>query len=107
MAEETATNGDVPAKRMVSPAPHLATAESVPVIMWTVVGALLPAGAIGVYFFGLGALGVIAACILAALVAEFLGERFVLGKKEITLGDGSALLTGLLLAYCLPPTIPL
>jgi len=107
MAEETATTSTPPAKRVVSPAPHLASAESVPVIMWTVVATLIPAGVIGVYFFGPRALGVIAVCIVSAMIAEALGEKFVLGKKEIPVFDGSALLTGLLLAYCLPPAIPL
>jgi electron transport complex protein RnfD len=92
-------------KYIVSPAPHVFAPESVPAIMWTVVATLLPAGAAGVYFFGLPALGVILATIAGAVMAELLGERFLLGKKRITIGDGSAVLTGLLLAYCLPPGI--
>jgi electron transport complex protein RnfD len=75
--------------------------------MWTVVATLLPAGAVGVYFFGWPALAVIAVCIAAALGTEYVGERLVLQRKNPALLDGSAFLTGLLLAYCLPPAIPL
>ncbi|MHC4779954.1 MAG: RnfABCDGE type electron transport complex subunit D, partial [Planctomycetota bacterium] len=108
MAENGSSNGaSLPAKRVVSPGPHLGSTESVPAIMWTVVATLLPAGAVGVYFFGWPALAVIAVCIAAALATEYVGERLVLRKKEHALLDGSAFLTGLLLAYCLPPAIPL
>ncbi|MHC5038838.1 MAG: RnfABCDGE type electron transport complex subunit D [Planctomycetota bacterium] len=94
-------------KLLVSPAPHLSSGESVPAIMWTVVATLLPACVVGVYFFRAQALGVIAVCMAAAVLTEILGERFVTGKKDVTVLDGSALLTGLLLAFCLPPAIPL
>jgi electron transport complex protein RnfD len=111
MAEEAAKTAEKekPAepsvKYVVSPAPHLFAPESVPAIMWTVIATLLPAGAAGVYFFGFPALGVILATIAGAVMAELLGERFLLGKKRMTVGDGSAVLTGLLLAFCLPPGI--
>ncbi|MHC4597470.1 MAG: RnfABCDGE type electron transport complex subunit D [Planctomycetota bacterium] len=107
MAETKENSETPPPKQVVSPGPHLTTPESVPAIMWTVVATLLPAGAVGVYFFGWPALAVIAVCVAAAMAAEYVGERLVLGRKDPSLLDGSAFLTGLLLAYCLPPAIPL
>ncbi len=106
MADNEAKIETASKKLLVTPPPHLADRESVSTIMWTVTATLLPAGAVGVYFFGWRALGVIAVCASSAIIAEFLGERFVLRKKEITVTDGSALLTGVLLAFCLPPSIP-
>ncbi len=73
--------------------------------MWSVGLALLPAACGAVYFFGLRAGLIIAVGILSAIFTEAacLGLR----KKDITIGDGSAFLTGLLLALNLPQNIPL
>jgi electron transport complex protein RnfD len=92
------------AKLLVSPSPHLKDRVSVRRIMFTVVLALMPATACGVYLFGLHALWVILVSVLSALVSEFLGYR-AMGKRFTM--DGSAVITGLLLALCLPPTVPL
>jgi electron transport complex protein RnfD len=72
--------------------------------MVAVVIALLPAAGAGVYFFGPRVLGLIIVSVLTALVTEYvalglMGRRFVM--------DGSAVVTGLLLALCLPPTVPI
>jgi len=73
--------------------------------MYLVVIALLfPAGA-GVYFFGYRALSVIAVCLVTAVLTEYAVKK-LLRKKPFVM-DGSAVITGLLLALVLPPTIPL
>ena len=89
---------------IVSVSPHLHKGESVSKIMWMVVFSLLPAGAAGIYIFGLSALWVITLGVISALVTE--GILQILTKRKITLLDGSAFLTGLLLAYNLPPNAP-
>jgi electron transport complex protein RnfD len=72
--------------------------------MWTVSAALLPATLMGVYYFGLPAIMVILICIITSLLAEA-GMQTLL-KKPVTLSDGSAFLTGLLLAMNLPANAP-
>jgi len=73
--------------------------------MWAVVLSLLPAGVWGVYAFGLNALWVIITAILSAVATEIILQKF--SNKKITVLDGSAFLTGLLLAYNLPAGVPL
>lgn len=84
--------------------PHLHSRESVPRIMWTVVACLIPAGAAGVYLFGMPALRTIAWAAVAAVACEWIIQK--LTKKKITVTDGSAIMTGLLLAYNLPADVP-
>jgi electron transport complex protein RnfD len=84
--------------------PHLAGTDSVPKIMWTVVAALMPAVVFGVYNFGYHVLLTIIVSIVAAVATEAIINK--MRKKELTIGDGSAVLTGLLLAMTLPPTFP-
>ena len=85
-------------------APHIHIRESVPKVMWAVFFSLIPAGLAGVYIFGLPALRVIIVSVLSCVIAEALIQR--LRHKKITVGDGSAALTGLLLAYNLSPSVP-
>jgi electron transport complex protein RnfD len=80
-------------------------AETTAKIMWTVSGALLPATLMSVYFFGMPAIMVILVCLVTSILAEA-GMQWLL-KKPITLSDGSAFLTGLLLALNLPANAPL
>jgi electron transport complex protein RnfD len=72
--------------------------------MWMVVISLIPAGFAGVIIFGLKALWVIVLGIASALLTELALE--ILTKRKITVLDGSAVITGLLLAYNLPPGVP-
>jgi electron transport complex protein RnfD len=72
--------------------------------MWMVVISLIPAGVAGVFIFGKTALWVIILCIISALVTEAVLE--ILSKRKVTVLDGSAVITGLLLAYNLPPKVP-
>ncbi|MBO8126198.1 MAG: RnfABCDGE type electron transport complex subunit D [Firmicutes bacterium] len=86
-----------------SPGPHLGSPEQTRQIMWLVVLSLLPASLAGVYFFGFGALVVLATSVAAAVVTEYLWIKYVRGKE--VRADGSAVVTGLLLGLTLPPGI--
>ena len=88
----------------VSSSPHVRCNESIPKIMWTVVAALVPAAAFGVYYFGMNALLNIVVAIASAVFFEWAWEKFM--HKKITINDGSAVITGLLLAMCCPPSLP-
>ena len=88
----------------VSSNPHVRSKVNTASIMFAVVIALLPATGFGIYNFGLRALWVILTCVASAVLTEFL---FGLYKKKQTIGDLSAVVTGLLLALNLPVTIPL
>jgi electron transport complex protein RnfD len=94
-----------PPKLIVSIGPHMRAEESTARIMWTVSGALIPATLMSVYYFGMPAILVILVCLICSLLAEA-GMQWLL-KKPITLSDGSAFLTGLLLALNLPANVPL
>lgn len=91
--------------KRISCSPHICATENTGNIMADVAIALIPAGVFGVWNFGLRALLVIAVCVVACMLTEFLYE--ILIKKPITVGDCSALVTGLLLAYNLPVGIPI
>ncbi len=91
-------------KLIVSVSPHLHKNESVKKIMWMVVLSLLPTGLAGVFIFGPQSLWVILLSVISALATEA-GLQF-LTKRKITISDGSAFLTGLLLAYNLPAHVP-
>ncbi len=89
---------------LISPGPHLRGKLSVSKIMYYVVLALLlPTGA-AVYFFGYRALLVIVVSVVAAVLTEYGAKKL---RKRAFVMDGSAVVTGLLLALILPPTIPL
>ena len=74
--------------------------------MYSVIIALLPAFAVSLYFFGVGALIVTLTSILSCIVVEYLIQKFLL-KEKPTIGDGSAILTGLLLGFNLPSNLPI
>jgi electron transport complex protein RnfD len=90
---------------IVSSSPHLYTGDSVPRIMWTVIVALMPAVVASIVFFGTGALLIIFTCILTAVISEAFINR--VKRESLTIRDGSAAITGLLLALTLPPSFPL
>ena len=90
---------------MVSSSPHLRDKTTNAEIMWSVVLALVPAIIAAVYFFGLQALVIIITSVAGSVVTEFLFQK-ARGKK-VTINDGSAVVTGVLLALTLPPTTPL
>lgn len=89
----------------VSPSPHLHTEDSVRKIMYRVVLALLPALIWSVVAFGIDALRVTLIAIIASVGFEYLIQRFIL-KVKPSVTDGSALVTGLLLAFNVPSNLP-
>lgn len=93
-------------KLIVSPSPHAATRESVPSLMYGVIISLLPALGVSVYYFGIGMVIVTAVSVLSCILFEYLIQKFVM-KVKLTHLDGSAVLTGMLLAFCLPANLPI
>ena len=89
----------------ISPSPHIYGKETTEKLMYGVVIALIPALIASVYFFGTGALIVTATSVVSCIAFEYLIQRFIL-KKPVSITDGSALVTGLLLALNLPSNIP-
>lgn len=85
--------------------PHIHTHDSGRRIMLDVILALVPAAVAAVVIFGLKALAVIGVCIISAVLAEFLFN--LITKREQTIGDLSAVLTGLLLGLNLSTNVPL
>jgi electron transport complex protein RnfD len=89
---------------IVSFSPHLHKDESISKIMWAVVLSLIPSGIAGVFIFGKGALWVIILGVFSAMATEWILQS--LTKRKITVFDGSAIITGLLLTYNLPASVP-
>jgi len=93
-------------KLIISPSPHVHSGDSISKNMRSVLIALIPAYLVGLYFFGLGALIVTLTSVLSCVLFEYLIQRFLF-KIATTIYDGSAALTGLLLAFNLPSNIPI
>jgi electron transport complex protein RnfD len=90
---------------IISPAPHIHSGDSVEKKMYNVLIALIPAYLSALYFFGLGALIVSFVSVASCVLFEYLIQKFIL-KVKPTIYDGSAILTGLLLAFNLPSNLP-
>jgi electron transport complex protein RnfD len=88
----------------VSSSPHMRDSESIPKIMWTVNIAMIPAIFMSTYFFGFKALWIILASIVTAVTTEGLIQK--LSKRPLRIHDGAAVITGTLLAFNLPASIP-
>ena len=89
----------------VSSSPHVRTRVSTQNLMFDVAIAMVPALIWGVIQFGFYSLLVVAATVLSCVLSEYVYE--VLMKKPVTISDGSALVTGMILGLNMPPTIPL
>lgn len=89
----------------VSGSPHVHGTETVKKIMWSVVIALLPALAVSVFYFGLPVLILTLVSIATCMLTEYLIQRFML-KGNVSITDGSAVITGLLLAFNVPANLP-
>jgi len=89
----------------VSLSPHTHDKETTRKLMIGVVIALLPSLFTSIFYFGYGAIIVTVTSVTSCLLFEYLIQRFIL-RKPITITDGSALVTGLLLAFNLPSNIP-
>ncbi|WAW14305.1 RnfABCDGE type electron transport complex subunit D [Peptostreptococcus equinus] len=92
-------------KWIVSSSPHIRTNEDTSYIMKQVLIALLPATIAGLYYFRVRGAITIIACILGAVLSEFLYCKIT--KKESTINDLSAVVTGLLLAFNVPAGLPI
>lgn len=92
-------------KLTISPSPHVQTRESVPRLMYGVVISLIPAFLVSLFYFGLGMLIITLTAVISAVIFEFLIQKYIL-KQETSHLDGSAVITGLLLAFCLPANLP-
>ena len=85
---------------VVSHWPHLAQPVTVATVMWSVAAALLPAAALAGWFFGIRAYMHVGLAVATAVGTEALIQRLL--RKPVTVADGSAVVTGILLAFCLP-----
>ena len=92
-------------KLIVSPAPHVHGNESTRKIMLDVIIALAPSMLVAVYFFGLSAIMLLAVSVVACVGLEYLIQKYMF-KKQPTVSDLSAVVTGVLIALNLPPTAP-
>ena len=89
----------------VSPSPHQQSPETTRKLMYGVVIALIPALAASIYYFGMGAVIVTLTSVLSCVAVEYLIQRFIL-KVKPSISDGSAVVTGLLLAFNVPSNLP-
>ncbi|MBN1829434.1 MAG: RnfABCDGE type electron transport complex subunit D [Deltaproteobacteria bacterium] len=94
-----------PDRLIVSYAPHLRSSDSIEKVMYTVAAALLPATAASIYYFGLRALFVTIVAVLSSVLFEFLMNK-IRRREHLTCFDGSAVVTGLLLALNIPASLP-
>lgn len=94
-------------KLIVSLSPHVHSGDSVQKNMYGVIIALVPALLVSLYVFGLGAAIVMATSVAACVLFEWAITKFILKREKCTVCDGSAILTGLLLAFNLPSNLPL
>jgi electron transport complex protein RnfD len=88
----------------VSPSPHIRDGIDIKGVMYAVVISLIPAAVGSVYFFGLRALVIIILACVSAIAVEAACQ--VAMKRKVTIADGSALVTGILLAFNVPPGVP-
>lgn len=91
---------------VVSPSPHTRSSVSTQQLMYGVIVALMPAFAVSILYFGIGALIVTLTSVISCVFFEYLIQKFML-KQKPTISDGSAILTGLLLAFNLPSNLPI
>jgi len=89
----------------VSPSPHQQSPETTRKLMYGVVIALAPALAASIWFFGMGAILVTLTSVLSCVAVEYLIQKYIL-KTKPSVTDGSAVVTGLLLAFNVPSNLP-
>lgn len=90
----------------VSGSPHVHGDQSLKKIMWGVVIAMLPAMLVSFWYFGLPAIIITLTAVISCLVFEYLIQKFLL-KQNPTITDGTAVITGMLLAFNVPSSLPL
>lgn len=89
----------------VAPSPHVHSGQSVNKLMYGVVLALAPALLFSIYFYGFGAIAVTAISVASCVGFEYVIQKYMM-KTEPRIQDGSAIVTGLLLAFNLPSNLP-
>ena len=90
----------------ISTAPHFQTSKDTRSIMLDVIIAMLPATLVALLFFGISALAVITVSVIGCVIIEYLFNKYCF-KKGNTVNDLSAVITGMLLAFNLPSSMPL
>lgn len=93
-------------KNIISASPHVHSGKTSKSVMYDVVIALIPAFLVSVYVFGVSALITTAVAVVSCLLFEYGIQKFIM-KTKTTITDGSALITGILLAFNLPSSIPI
>lgn len=93
-------------KLIISGSPHLQTGQTVEKIMYGVVVSLIPAMIVSFYFFGLAAILVTITAVVSCMAFEFVIQKYLI-KGPVTVFDGSAIITGVLLAFNVPASLPL
>lgn len=89
----------------ISGSPHVQSNQTVQKIMWGVVIALIPAMLVSFWYFGVGAILLTLVAVASCVMFEYLIQKFLL-KQTPTISDGSAVITGLLLAFNVPSNLP-
>ncbi|MBQ9817586.1 MAG: RnfABCDGE type electron transport complex subunit D [Proteobacteria bacterium] len=89
----------------VSISPHVKNRESVPKIMWTVIACLMPVLILSFILYGWRVLALTGISVASCVAVEAACQRLM--KRKIRISDGSAVLTGILMAFVLPPGLPL
>lgn len=92
-------------KLVISPSPHVHSGDSIEKNMYGVLIALIPAFICSVFFFGMGSIIVTLTSVLACMFFEFVIQKFLM-KQQPTIFDGSAIITGVLLAFNVPSNLP-
>ena len=93
-------------KLIVSPSPHIHSGDSIEKNMYGVLIALVPAFIVSLYVFGLDAFIITLTSVVFCIITEYVVQRFMF-KKEPTIFDGSAIITGVLLAFNVPSNLPI
>lgn len=101
---ETQAPAEEKAKLMITPSPHFRDDINTRKIMLTVATALLPALVMSIFYFGIRALLLTAVCVVSCVVFEYLFAKVT--KKPVTISDCSAVVTGIILAFNVPVTLP-
>jgi len=91
---------------IISASPHVHSARTSKKMMYDVLYALIPAFLVSIYVFGISALILTSVAVISCILFEYLIQKYLL-KTEITITDGSALITGILLAFNLPSGLPI
>ena len=91
---------------IVSASPHVHSDRTSKKLMYDVLIALIPAFLVSLYVFGIGALIVTSVAVVSCIIFEYVIQKYLL-KTNVTITDGSALITGVLLAFNLPSSLPI